>query len=264
MVLCEAYGMTKDPLLRQPAQKGIDFILKNMGKSNVSVKDLASMQDRFNKIMQQMQSEKDPAKRMSLQRELLDLRRQMGSQNEVEGGFGYTGPGNDVHVTSFQVMALKSARLAGLTVPEEAFAKLRGYYDNALAPNYLTNYRSGPGNGSTPARAALGLFCRFFLGVGAKDPKLAKIADVIAKTGPVIDDVFQVYYGSYGMFQMGGEYWKNWNAAFRDAVVALQVKDPEDLRGSWNATGRSSGRVVATAIYIMALEVYYRFLPVNR
>jgi hypothetical protein len=64
------------------------------------------------------------------------------------------------------------------------------------------------------------------------------------------------------MFQMGGDYWKNWNSQFRDRLIAEQFKNPENLRGSW--TPGFGGRVVTTAIAIMALEVYYRYLPVNR
>ena len=288
MVLCEAYGMTQDPLLRKPAEKGVEFILKNMGKSMdpKSIKDieaqiatlrgeLAALNGRYKNVLDHRTLQSIASQVRDLQNQISELNRQLQGSQYPEGGFGYNGPGNDAHVTSFQVMALKSAKLAKLDVPEEAFDRLRKYYDMALRPDYRTNYGVNITNNSTKARTALGLFCRIFLDVGTKSRKIEKIADVIAKDGPMfkqeelwfhdkepIPNYFQIYYGTYGMFQMGGDYWKNWNSQFRDRLIAEQFKNPENLRGSW--TPGFGGRVVTTAIAIMALEVYYRYLPVNR
>ena len=211
--LCEAYGMTKDPALKEPAQKAVDFILDNMTK---------------------------------------------------QAGFGYGGPGDDTHVTSFQVMAIKSAKLAGLQVGAGPFERLRDYYDRALRPDYTTGYRSTGGH-VTEARTALGLFCRLFLDLGRKELKVQKIAELLDRRGPLLNDVFQTYYGTYGMFQMGDDYWTKWNKRFRDPTVKLQIAQGTD-HGAWqDGVGRvSCPMVLATALRIMSLEVYYRFLPVNK
>ncbi|MCK5845006.1 MAG: hypothetical protein KAG97_09880, partial [Victivallales bacterium] len=89
-----------------------------------------------------------------------------------------------------------------------------------------------------------------------------KIADLLDKTGPMIGNVYQVYDGTYAMFQMGGGYWKRWNARFREPLIKQQ-----NANGSWGETGgfvASGGSVVATAFNLFSLEVYYRYLPVNR
>ena len=183
------------------------------------------------------------------------------------GGYGYSGPGDDVHVTSFQVMAVKSGKLARLAVPKEVFPKLRAYYDRALCDNGGTRYSAAGRRRHlrkvTPARTALGLFCRIFLDVGKKNCNVKKVANLLDRTGPKLPDIFQTYYGTYGMFQMGGKYWKDWNGKFRDPLIALQVKEG-DLAGSWPCKKNFSSRVIATSIRIMSLEVYYRYLPVNR
>ena len=211
--LCEAYGMTKDPSLRRPAQGAVHFILQTKGK---------------------------------------------------QVGFGYRGQGDDVHVTSFQVMAIKSAKLAGLRVGSGVFEKLRDYYDRALGPDYTTGYTSGSGGGSPrSARTALGLFCRLFLDCGRKDLKVQKIADLLDGVGPQVRNVFQTYYGTYGMFQMGGDYWTVWNEKFRDATIALQIREGID-HGAWPRGSHCKGMVDTTALRIMSLEVYYRYLPVNK
>ena len=186
------------------------------------------------------------------------------SKMGANGGFGYSGAGNDAHVTSFQVMALKSAKLAKLGVKQAAFVRLKGYYDAALNKDYTTGYGIGGGRASpTGARTALGLFCRLFLGVSRKSARVQGVAKLLDKTGPQIGNIFQTYYGTYGMFQMGGRAWKKWNEAFRNPVIALQTKDGED-KGCWPNAGHAGGRVPGTAIRIMSLEVYYRYLPVNK
>ena len=213
--LCEAYGMTKDPALKNPRRWAIFFILKTM---------------------------------------------------PPHGGFGYSGEGDDVHVTSFQVMAMKSARLAGLKLAPAFSLRLIGYYDRALGSDFTTGYGSGRGGGRpTSARTALGLFCRLFLDCGQKDQKVQKIAELLDRVGPQIGDVFQTYYGTYSMFQMGGDYWKTWNEKFRDPTIDLQIKEGTD-RGAWRggASRMTCRMVVETALRIMSLEVYYRYLPINK
>ena len=205
MALCEAYGMTKDPRLKRPAQQAASFVASQIGK---------------------------------------------------EGGYGYDGPGDDVHVTSFQVMALKSAILAGLNVSKNAISRLLEYYQRALNEDGTTGYSCGDPGEKKSARTAVGLFVRMFIKVRRTDPGVLKIANILDQVGPQIDDLYQVYDGTYAMFQMGGGLWKKWNERFRDPVIKKQNKN-----GSWNGRG---GRVVATSFYIMSLEVYYRYLPVNR
>lgn len=180
------------------------------------------------------------------------------------GGFGYDGAGDDAHVTSFQVMAVKSSGLAGLEIQKDVFSKLKGYYDAALDKDFTTGYGiKGRRGDPRSVRTALGLFCRIFLGVAKKDPKVQGIAALVDRTGPQIRSPLQTYYGTYGMFQMGGERWKKWNKVFRDTVVALQTKEGRD-KGSWPKAGHMPGLVCSTAIRIMSLEVYYRYLPVNK
>lgn len=183
------------------------------------------------------------------------------------GGYGYGGPGDDVHVTCFQVMALKSGKLAKFDIPDELFEKLRNYYDNALNDDGTTGYSLTRRSGTpTSMHTSVGLFCRIFLGEDIKGDVVKKIADVVSKAGPQLEhNVFQTYYGTYSMYQMGGDYWKEWNRQYLDRVISLQIKDGEE-EGSWPATEgwTTGGTVCTTAIYIMSLEVFYRYLPVNK
>jgi len=179
------------------------------------------------------------------------------SQMGADGGYGYGGAGRDTSVTGFQIMAIKSAMVAGFRVRRSKVTKLKRYLAKSVLPDGQTgyNYQQGP----RPSMTAVGLFCRLFLSYGRKDVNVIKAAKILDAQGPTIQDEYYTYYGTFCMFQMGGGYWKRWNARFRDAVVALQVRDSGFFHGSFPR--RRAGRVYGTAMYLLALEVYQRFLP---
>jgi hypothetical protein len=89
----------------------------------------------------------------------------------------------------------------------------------------------------------------------------------------LVGDLYYTYYSTLAMYQIGGEHWAVWNRLFRDPLLSAQVRRRVDdqgryVRGSWNPRnhqwGSAGGRVYATAMAVMALEVYYRYLPIYR
>lgn len=75
------------------------------------------------------------------------------------------------------------------------------------------------------------------------------------------------YYGTQMMFQMQGGYWRDWNERLKPLLVAEQVQEGV-LAGSWEPIGavpdrwgREGGRIYVTAMHLLILEVYYRHLP---
>ncbi|MEE3179675.1 MAG: hypothetical protein VX317_08330, partial [Verrucomicrobiota bacterium] len=81
IALCEAYGATKDPKIKEPAEKAIALILASQSPSKGGW--------RYNPANQNGQPSED----------------------------------SDLSVTAWQYMALHSARLAGLSVPDEVFTR---------------------------------------------------------------------------------------------------------------------------------------------
>ncbi len=85
------------------------------------------------------------------------------------------------------------------------------------------------------------------------------------------NDFYYVYYGTLSMFQMGGDKWTKWNEAIKPLLVNNQCRGPlplsgaaTDKDGSWDSYGHSGklgGRVFMTAVGALTLEVYYRYLP---
>ncbi len=121
----------------------------------------------------------------------------------------------------------------------------------------------------TEAMTAVAMLCRIFLGEEPEtSPALRGGADLLRKQLPRWDeeegtiDFYYWYYGSYSMFQMGGADWNKWQAKMLDAVVERQREDGDE-KGSWDPQfdpwGHRGGRVYSTAIMTLCLEVYYRY-----
>lgn len=89
-----------------------------------------------------------------------------------------------------------------------------------------------------------------------------------------LHDYYYWYYGTLGAFKAGDEIWQRWNNALRDALLPLQDRFKSDngkrrhtfgsfqpFAQGWGKWGRSGGRVYATAINVLTLEIYYRHSP---
>jgi hypothetical protein len=83
-------------------------------------------------------------------------------------------------------------------------------------------------------------------------------------------DAYYWYYGTQFMFQMGGAHWRQWNDRLRPLLIDNQ-QTAGPLAGSWDPLGphpdrwgREAGRIYVTAMHLLMLEVYYRHLPLYR
>ncbi|MCE9524505.1 MAG: hypothetical protein K8R36_00455 [Planctomycetales bacterium] len=214
IALCEAYGASKDPALKAPAEKAIAFIL--------------------------------------------------AAQSPTKGGWRYTPkPGDaDTSVTGWQYMALHSASMAGLEVPEAAFEKARRWFDFAGGGKFGGIYGySGPEKGK-PAMVATGMFCRQLDLVPPTDPESAEALKMVPLNVRK-PDFYYVYYATLALYQHQGPIWTEWNAQLKETLPLLQKKDGDEA-GSWDTSGGHAapgGRVVSTTMATLSLEVYYRLLP---
>ena len=128
----------------------------------------------------------------------------------------------------------------------------------------------------TEAMTAAGLFCRFFLGQDPREvPVMKAAAKVISQCPPRWDegagtiDHYYWYYATYAMFQHGGAGWKQWQKAIEREVGGNQHTDAaqQNLLGSWDpvgAWGEDGGRVYSTAILALTMQANYRYTPLLR
>jgi hypothetical protein len=211
IALCEAYAMTKDPKLKAPAQRAIDYI-----------------------VMAQHQG----------------------------GGWRY-GPGQagDTSVTGWQVIALRSAQQGGLRIPRSVFTKVSGYLDSVQTDKAGSGYRYMPGDRITDAMVAEGLLCRVYTSSKLRRGELRAGVEYLQEHLPRVGgELYYWYYATQVLHHYGGEPWDEWNHVMRDLLIESQATEGH-ARGSWAPQGghdNSGGRVYATSLALLTLEVYYR------
>jgi hypothetical protein len=121
---------------------------------------------------------------------------------------------------------------------------------------------------------AVGMVCRFFMGWKRSHPQQIGSANFLLKFTPewmagMTQDQnvawyhYYWYYGTLAMHQMGGKYWRAWNQKIKRMYTEKQRTSPDDLKGSWDPdpTVLNGGRLFSTAMSILSLESYYRFSP---
>ena len=206
------------------------------------------------------------------------------------GGWGYYYPDGATFdrwprasITAWQVMALESARLGGLTVPDAAFEDARSFLRNCWDPGRgAFRYSHDPSRlsssydilpGSTPAS----LFALSLLGDDVASAPFAPARAFVEARAPrgyarARDDEFVAdargnlyfwYYGTLALFRVGGDPWRRWNAAMQETLLPAQEQD-----GSWRpisiyaldyAGDDDRDRSYTTAMCVLSLEIYYRY-----
>ncbi len=117
-------------------------------------------------------------------------------------------------------------------------------------------------------RSSIGLLAGCLLGVDHQDVMMQTMANHVMQenlTESYPCNTYYLHHATLAMFQLGGERWQAWNAAMRDTLVAAQRKDPPCLDGSWDHEGtafhgHNVGRLVSTAYVTLSLQTYYRYL----
>lgn len=191
------------------------------------------------------------------------------AQDPKGGGWRYE-PGNDsdTSVTGWFVIALQSAKMAGLKVDDAVLSNISKYLDSAQE-NEGRRYAYTAGTFVTPAVTAEGLLCREYLGWKQDDPRLVEGIKALNNNKVnyrgVDPDVYYWYYATQATHHMEGDIWEDWNNVMKQEVPSHQTTKGAEA-GSWDPKGdkwgSSGGRLYVTCLSIYMLEVYYRHLPI--
>jgi hypothetical protein len=234
LAIAELYGMTQDPVLRPPLMRAIEYL----------------------EIAQQ-----------------------------EHGGWDYNvGRSNrgDISISGWVVMALRACRAAGLPVNDRVWKLAQNFYAIALdssVPWFPYEYHAGPTVGvrvgGTYATQASAILARNYLGMKSDGALESKISALLVRTPPHIANppktmqsdwrfsYYYTYYATLVMFYGGGDAWRKWNSAMKREMLSLQSREGH-TEGSFDPIGPDlghGGRCYTTAMGIMCLEVYYRYLP---
>ncbi len=190
----------------------------------------------------------------------LILRAQAVKKDERNtGGWRYS-PGSrdsDTSCSGWALMALRSAKLNGASVPDaainDAVAYLKRHQDEkrgCFGYSGLEDHER--------SLTGMGLLCLELSGKHGS-PETIKAADYVMKNFRELPgDQFE-YYGNYynaqGLFQIGGRYWEEYAPWMYGVYLKKQEAD-----GSWDS--REAGRIYGTAMMVLAFTVPYRQLPI--
>jgi hypothetical protein len=191
----------------------------------------------------------------------------IAAQNPSDGGWRYKpGDAGDTSVVGWQMMALKSGEMAGLVIPPRTIELLGKWLRKVEANQPVGGLFGYTDRGARPSMTAEGLLCLQFMGVDRNDPRMRAGADYLMKHLPNRNQALTSYYWYYAtqvMYHMQGKYWLAWNEPLRKTLVATQQTSGQ-LAGTWNPADNwetQGGRIYATAMKLLVLEVYYRHLP---
>jgi hypothetical protein len=192
----------------------------------------------------------------------------VASQNE-EGGWRYNPVPNDadISVTICQIMAMRSARNAGIKVPKTTIDDAIKYVRECQNPDGGFRYMRDAGGSAWP-RTAAGIASLFYAGV-YEGENIDKGLDYLKQSafprgvngGPMGAAFIQphYYYGHYyavqAMYLAGGDRWRTWWPAIREELLARQNPD-----GSWSDA--QAGDAYGTAMALIVLQMPKRYLPI--
>jgi hypothetical protein len=187
------------------------------------------------------------------------------AQDVEGGGWRYTpGAPGDTTVTGWQLMALKSGQLAKLDVPSPTIGLVERFLNSVQTERGARyNYMVAMPPRQTNTTTAIGLLCRMYTGWHRDHPALYQGVAYLHRWGPSQTNMYYNYYATQVLHHWEGPEWQAWNGRMRDYLIATQSKTSHEA-GSWyfpDPYGDAGGRLYNTAIAIMTLEVYYRYMP---
>lgn len=189
---------------------------------------------------------------------------------------------SDLSVTGWVLMALESARVANLFVPQTTFDKVSDFLDSVSADDGAKYYYRKEEKSLRASMTATGLLCREYLGWDRKNPTLLRGAATLVEPENLIHypdkdsqkrgsqaeyiNVYGWYSASMTLKHLGPYHplWRQWNDALNSAMPENQEPAGSEEAGSWDPSQDAyffgGGRLYVTSLSILCLEVYYRHL----
>lgn len=192
------------------------------------------------------------------------------------GGWHYEPPPKgflgDTSVVGWQLMALKSGKMAGLDVNDAAFEGSQKWLKSVTKSKGGGLFSYNPTSGATPTMTAVGLLCTQYLGTTRENPAIQEGMTYLMGNLPLPEqrNSYYWYYGTQVMHNLPGPEWDTWNRQMRRVLIDSQIKEG-CAAGSWDPVepspdpwGEQGGRIMVTSLCCLTLEVYYRYLPLYK
>jgi hypothetical protein len=251
-------------------ERGLDFVLDNCTESGLIAAEGAhgpmyghGFATLFlGEIYGMTRGANDTAKSARLHEALVRAVRLIERTQNEEGGWRYNPVpyDADVSVTICQVMALRSARDAGIEVDKAVIDRAVEYARRCQNPDGGFRYQADGGSSAWP-RSAAGVAILYYSGIyedttiNAGLNYLDRTASPEATRGSRAHYAYGQYYTAQAMFLAGGEHWENWWGPTRDEILSEQLDD-----GSWD--DRTAGPNYGTSMMLICLQIPKRYLPI--
>ncbi|MCH8921617.1 MAG: terpene cyclase/mutase family protein [Planctomycetes bacterium] len=202
-----------------------------------------------------MSQRRDIREKLALAVELI-----VSTQNK-DGGWRYQPQKKDadLSVSVCQIMALRAARNAGISVPRETIERCIAYVKKSQNADGGFMYMVQGGQSAFP-RSAAGVVALYSTGI-YEGKEVTTGIDYLMEFIPRRDAFHReshYYYGHYyavqAMWHAGGDKWKKWYPAIRGAMMARQRED-----GSWMD---SICPEYGTAMGCIVLQMPNNYLPI--
>ncbi len=250
----ESYGLSGDEVLRGPAQRGIDYLVR-----------VQTPGGGWRYGARYKQSDTSCTSWVLMTLKTADLLGLEVAQKALDGIDSW------LERCAFDITGQEE-------VPED----LATDYDKEVGVKRIfkafTGYLALSGSEGSALQmtsmTAVGMACRFFSGWKRSHPFLIGSANYLMDNLPqwkagltkgmaIAWYFYYWYYGTLAMHQMGGRYWRAWNEKIKTMLPENQRRDPPALAGSWDPDTAvlNGGRLFSTPMAIMTLETYYRFSP---
>jgi hypothetical protein len=197
------------------------------------------------------------------------------AQNESTGGWRYhpRDPDSDTSVLGWQVMALKSAQMAGLGVNSVTLESPRKWLASVATGRNHGLFRYQPYRAEEPSMTAVGQLCLQYMGLAPDDAALLEGKEYLMANLPSSSlhrDIYYWYYATLVLHNYLDGDWDKWDRDMRKILVHTQVTEGCGT-GSWDPSlptpdrwGSAGGRLYVTSLSVLTLEVYYRYMPLFR
>lgn len=254
----------------EQVSKGLDFVLNNCSESGLIAAD-ASTGPMYGhgfatlflgEVYGMTVGGGDTALAARVHSSLLKAVRLIQSTQNNQGGWRYNPVpyDADVSVTICQIMALRSARNAGLEVPKETIDRAVEYVRQCQSPDGGFRYQLENGGSAWP-RSAAGIASLYYAGI-YKDDAIERAINYLvnnATPGRGDNNKAHYFYGHYyavqAMYLAGGERWATWWPAIRSELM-----DAQQESGIWEDP--SVGDTYGTAMALIVLQMPKRYLPI--
>lgn len=164
---------------------------------------------------------------------------------------------SDLSCSGWALMALRSAKLNGAPIPDDAINQAVGY---VLKNHDLNEGRFGYTDpwGHSETLTGCGLLCLELSGYHGTDSTFRSGDYILKHRQQILNNAHEYYanyYNAQAMFQLGGRYWAQYSEWMYDEYLPKQQSN-----GSWS-NGRNGG-TYGTSMMVLSFTVPYRQLPI--